>query len=452
MKNKIPSAQVMSQNIGLKRRFFIIFSVVFAGEIIFSLPFHVPRFFRPTLLDVFNITNTQLGDIFALYGIMALFAYFPGGAIADRFSGRKLMSFSLFATALGGLYYTQIPNNEGLAFLYAYWGVTTIFLFWASLIKVTRQWGGETTQGKAFGILDGGRGLAGAGVASIAVLILSMSLPENTELMSATQHTDALRSVILFYSLMTMLAGILILLALPQDEPMRHKVTRDSNKLIMLKKIFTVIKQPKIWLQALIVLSAYCTYKSLDYFGLYATTVIGLNELDSARLVSNATYLRPIAAITAGFIADKFRTDRVISSCFVMLSISYLLLSFSGSISTGPSSIIEINFLITFLLVYALRGIYFALLEESKLSGKLTGTAVGMISVIGFTPDIFFSPIAGRILDSAEGIDGFNQLFLLLAGLSMLGFFTAYMLAKRIAKKTESQKPELPKELNNETI
>ncbi|RLD31329.1 MAG: MFS transporter, partial [Bacteroidetes bacterium] len=76
-------------------RWFVIFSLVFAGEMIFSLPFHVARFFRPTLLDVFNLTNTELGDIIAVYGITAMLAYFPGGALADRFSARKLMTLSL---------------------------------------------------------------------------------------------------------------------------------------------------------------------------------------------------------------------------------------------------------------------------------------------------------------------------------------------------------------------
>ena len=63
-------------------RWLTIFSLVFAGEMIFSLPFHVARFFRPTMLDVFQFTNTELGDSIAVYGIMAMLAYFPGGAQA----------------------------------------------------------------------------------------------------------------------------------------------------------------------------------------------------------------------------------------------------------------------------------------------------------------------------------------------------------------------------------
>ncbi|OUS28691.1 MFS transporter [Thalassotalea sp. 42_200_T64] len=422
----------MNQDIGLHRRLLIIFSIVFAGEIIFSLPFHVARFFRPTLLDVFGITNAQLGDVFGLYGVVAMLAYLPGGAIADRFSGRRLMSFSLFATALGGVYFVQIPDNNGLILLFAYWGLTTILLFWASMIKVTRQWGGETTQGKAFGILDGGRGLVAAGVASIAVLILTMFLPTNTEAMTAAQQTSALKAVITFYSLMTLLAAIVILFAIPKDKSETAKAITLDRDFSTLAGILAVIRQPKVWLQALIVLAAYCAYKSLDYFGLYATTVLGLNELDSARLVANASYLRPIAAITAGIIADKLRAGRVISWCFVLLSACYLLFSLLDPVSVNSTFIIEINLLLTFLLVFAIRGVYFALLEESKLSGKLTGTAVGIISVVGFTPDIFVAPVAGRILDSAPGIEGFNQLFLLLAVLSALGFIMALTLAKRV--------------------
>ncbi len=154
-----------------------ILTLIFAGEIIFALPFHVARFFRPTLLHVFEFSNTQLGDIFAAYGVTAMLSYFPGGAIADRYSARGLMTLSLFATALGGFYMATFPGELEMALLYAYWGVTTIFLFWGALIKSTREWGGILSQGKAFGILDGGRGLIAAGFAVIAVAVFSSHLP-----------------------------------------------------------------------------------------------------------------------------------------------------------------------------------------------------------------------------------------------------------------------------------
>ncbi|MEJ2595775.1 MAG: MFS transporter [bacterium] len=119
-------------------RWLTIFSLVFAGEMIFSLPFHIARYFRPMLLEVLDLSQTQLGDVQAVYGIMAMIAYFPGGMLADRFSARKLMTLSLFATAAGGLYFASLPGQYGLFMVFGWWGVTTVFLFWAALIKATR--------------------------------------------------------------------------------------------------------------------------------------------------------------------------------------------------------------------------------------------------------------------------------------------------------------------------
>ena len=84
-------------------RFAVIVCLIIAGEAIFSLPFHIARYFRPSFLEVFALSNTQLGDIFAVYGVTAMLAYFPGGMIADRVSVRNLLVASLLATALGGL-------------------------------------------------------------------------------------------------------------------------------------------------------------------------------------------------------------------------------------------------------------------------------------------------------------------------------------------------------------
>ena len=111
------------------KKWTIIFSLILAGEIIFGLPFHIARFFRPTFLEVFQINNVQLGGAVAIYGVTALLSYFPSGVIADRFSARKLMSFSLLATALGGIYLTTIPGQTGLSILFGFWGVTSILLF-----------------------------------------------------------------------------------------------------------------------------------------------------------------------------------------------------------------------------------------------------------------------------------------------------------------------------------
>ncbi len=104
-------------------------ALIIAGEMIFALPFHTQRFFRPTLLEAFDLSNTQLGDMFAAYGLTAMVSYLVGGPFADRYSARSLIAVSLVLTAIGGLYMATFPGVWQMSALYGYWGVTTIFFF-----------------------------------------------------------------------------------------------------------------------------------------------------------------------------------------------------------------------------------------------------------------------------------------------------------------------------------
>ena len=71
-----------------------------------------------------------------------------------------------------------IPSYPVLLGLYAWWGITTILTFWAALIKATRIWGGSEGQGKAFGLLDGGRGVTGGALAALFIaFILRFKMP-----------------------------------------------------------------------------------------------------------------------------------------------------------------------------------------------------------------------------------------------------------------------------------
>ncbi|MGB1319218.1 MAG: MFS transporter, partial [Flavobacteriales bacterium] len=157
------------------------------------------RVFRPTLLEVFQITNFELGTIFSAYGIVAMVSYLFGGPLADKFKASKLISFALATTALGGMYMSTIPNLTDMKWLYCFWGVTTILLFWAALLKATREWGGNNSQGLAFGLLDGGRGMVSAIIGSISVFILAWFLPDDITVTDELRK-EAFQHVILFVS------------------------------------------------------------------------------------------------------------------------------------------------------------------------------------------------------------------------------------------------------------
>jgi nitrate/nitrite transporter NarK len=393
-------------------------ALILAGEVIFSLPFHIPRFFRPTLLEAFELSNTQLGDIFALYGMVALLSYFPGGMIADHFPARSLMVLSLVATALGGVYLYTLPGHTGLYLVFAYWGVTTILLFWAALIKAARDWGGREAQGLAFGVLDGGRGLIASVLATMALYLLSDRIGS-----AGDGSAAALQAVILFYTITILVGALLVWLVLPSGGP-----TAPAGRWTATP----VVREPGVWLQAGVVVCAYCGFKSLDNYGVFAVQVLDMTQVEAAALNTYASYSRPVAAILAGLLADRWRGSGVVAILFFIAAAAFFALS-RDFMTTLSLAVIIANLMVTFVAVYALRGIYFSLIEESRVDSRVTGSAVGLISVLGFTPDIFFAAITGRIFDANPGVVGFQHYFLLMAVICVLGMACTLSLARRLA-------------------
>lgn len=393
------------------RRIAILFAVILAGELVFSLPFHTVRYFRPTFLDVFGISNTELGDLFAAYGIVAMLAYFPGGALADRYSPRKLIALSLVATALGGFYMATLPGTTGLAAVYAFWGMSTVFLLWGAMLRVTRMWGGEQSQGLAFGLLDGGRGMVAALAAGLAIMLLAGSLPADVAAASMEEREAGMRQIILAYSVLTLLAAVLAWWLIPPDHGQPRAPVQP------LAGMREVIGRPTLWAHAGVIICAYSAYKGLDSYSLYAVEVLGQDELEAARLVRDGAWLRPIAALAAGLLADRLSGSALIAAMFAMLALSYTWLA-----TTSAAGWLAVaNLFVTMCLAFGLRGVYFAIMNENRTPPHLTGATVGLVSFIGFTPEFFFGPVTGRILDANPGPAGHQDYFLFLAVVAVAG-------------------------------
>jgi sugar phosphate permease len=407
----------MSRRSRVERATFMI-ALIIAGEAVFSLPFHVARFFRPTVLQVFELTNTELGGAQAVYGVVAMLAYFPGGPLADRFSARSLLTASLLATSAGGLYFATFPPYEALGLLFGFWGITTILLFWAALIRATREWGGPDEQGRAFGILDGGRGLFAAVMAAAAVMVFQALLPEDAAEITPAERARALGGIIYTYTAVTAGAGALCWLFVPGQQPVR------PPSVGLLEHVGGVVRMPRIWLQALVVVCAYIGYKGVDDYALYAVQAYGMNEVEGAEVATLSAWVRPFAAVGAGWLADRTRASSVASACFMLLVGAYAWLALA---TPRPSAlwVLYLNVLVTCAAIFGLRGVYFALFEEGQVPLAVTGTAVGFVSVVGYTPDIFVNLVGGVLLDRSPGVEGHQHFFLFLGAAALVGLLAS---------------------------
>ncbi|GAB5474317.1 MAG: MFS transporter [Maribacter sp.] len=391
--------------------------LILAGEAVFILPFVLPRIFRPTVLGVFELDNVELGLCFSVYGVVALISYVFGGPIADKFPPRKLMAMALWLTASGGLVFASFPDFNTLQLLYGFWGFTTIFLFWAPMIKAARVWGGTSSQGRAFGLLDGGRGLTGALFGLLGVFIFSLFLTDNVQTASLAERQEAFRYVLYCSSLIITIIGVLTWFF------MKSGVDEKEIQLekISWSQIMEVLRLPSVMLLMIIILCAYVGYKITDILSQYANEVMAYDEVKSAQVGTFLQFLRPTTGILLGLLADRFRLSKVLILSFV-LSLAGGVLFASGIIGPSYTALFFISVVIIAVGVYSARTLYFAVMQEGRIPLKLTGTAVGLISVVGYTPDIFAGPAYGYLLDAHPGKEiGHQNVFWMLVAFSFVG-------------------------------
>jgi sugar phosphate permease len=392
-----------------------------SGSIIYWLPFLSEIYYVP-MQEAFGFSKTQLGALMSTFGLVSLLSYFPGGWLADRISPRKLITTALLLTAAGGFVFSTFPSFEVCLLLHALWGITTGCIFWSAMIKATREWGARNEQGRAFGILEGGRNFTDMVVGTVALFVFAYR-----------GGTDsALSEQIIFYTLAALLLGVFVWFVM-EDDATQLRGSPEFRSTVSLTDIRQVLKLPIVWLLAIIIMAAYSGYWGAVYFTPYATETYALGSVLGGAVGTAKLWIAALAAVAAGFIADKIGPPKAVLLAFILMTAGFLVF---GVLPGEPRllPLLLINVAAISCAVYALRGIYFSLLEHGGIPLAVTGTATGVISIIGYTPDIFLPVLGGMILDANPGARGYQLYFLLIAALSLIGLIAAFIVYRMTQK------------------
>tara|TARA_B100000989_G_scaffold88578_2_gene64030 strand:- start:1642 stop:2766 length:1125 start_codon:yes stop_codon:yes gene_type:complete len=371
---------------------------------------------------VFNLSNLELGGLFSIYGFVAFLSYIFGGIIADKFSPRELLSSSLILTSLGGIFMMSYPSYIFLQLLFAYWGFTTVFLFWAPMIKATSIIGGLKKQGKTFSFLDAGRGIVASSIGLLGVLIFSLVVIGEISDSTTQEKQNAFRYVIGASSLIVFITGVIVYILLNIKLKKVEKIGKLSDMMVL-------INSNSVIMIGFIILTAYMGYKITDVYSLYASEIMLFDEIEAARVSAYQQYLRPIACVSVAFFSDKSGNINVIIAGFIIMLVGSILFA-SGIIVAGLNSLFIFSLIIVAIGTYIIRGLYFSILKDGKIPVGLSGTAIGIVSVIGYTPDIFATPFYGYLLDNFEGIKGHQLVYATLALSSLIGIYISLKFKK----------------------
>jgi nitrate/nitrite transporter NarK len=410
------------------RRWLMMACLCLSGGMIYMLPFLREVYYIP-LQKALNLSNTQLGVLMSVFGAISLLTYFPGGWLADRVSSRKLITFSMLATGLAGFYFASFPSYPLSIAVHGFWGMTSSLTFWGALIKATRNWAPGTQQGKAFGILESGRGIAEV-VSSTALLVVFARLGSGK---------IGLSRVILLFSAIDILLAVMAWFVIVDPAEDRRK-PGEVKAQIGVRQFFLVLKMPVVWLMSLVILAAYSAYWGSYYFTPYATDVFLMSVVFGGAIGVGKMWVKPLAALAAGFVADRMGVAKTIAWSFGILIPSF------GVFVLTPGHpklvmVLIINTSVAALAIFALRGIYFALLEEGGIPLAITGTAAGLMSAIGFTPDIFMPMLGGVLLDRYPGGLGYRYFFGFIVALCIMGFLSSLVILRRYSRQRTEAAP-----------
>lgn len=306
--------------------------------------------------------------------------------------------------------------------LYAYWGFTTVFLFWAPIIKATTVIGGKKNQGKTFSFLDAGRGLVASSIGIIGVIIFSLVMTNEISTATIDDKKEAFKYVIGVSSLIVFIIGIFVNYSLRIDSSKEHII----GNLDEMKKLF---KSKSVIYIGLIILCAYMGYKITDIYSLYASEVMMFDDIQSAKVGAYQQYLRPIVCLIIAIYTDKIGNINNIVYGFIIMLFGSILFA-SGLITFSLNSLFIFSLIIVAIGTYAIRGLYFSILRDGKIPIILSGTAIGIVSIIGYTPDIFATPLYGYLLDAYPGIKGHQLVYLVLTMFSLIGIYISLKFKK----------------------
>ena len=170
-------------------------------------------------------------------------------------------------------------------------------------------------------------------------------------------------------------------------------------------------------------------YKITDIYSLYASEVMMYDQINAAKIGAYQQYLRPIVCISIGLFSDKTGNINNIFFGFIIMLVGSIIFA-SGIVSSSLNILFIISLIIVATGTYAIRGLYFSILNDGDIPIALSGTAIGIVSIIGYSPDIFATPLYGYLLDTYPGIQGHQFIFMILGVSSIIGIFTTLKFKK----------------------
>lgn len=431
------------------RRWFGLFLMALGGGTIYLVPYLLYQYIGD-LTGVNGLTQDQLGSLMTVYGIINIIFYIPGGWVADRFSTKTLFTFSMIATGGLSIWYSLLGfgfvDFTQLVLIHALFAVSTVLTFWSAFVKGVNLFSKKGEEAKTYSRTDLMRNIIGVLCGFISVGLSSIAITGTVFIDGGSQMFFTIG----FYGAIYIITGVLCAFIMPgewiQKSTKRNFdglweftasgtteviVVKDKKDLRPYKNLairsFWVkvgtdliqsLKNANMWLIALLVFFIMNTYAAINSFGTYFMADYGMTNSQVITFLSYTfQYGAPIlGALFFGWWTNnktKCASKSIIHSNIALIAVCAIILVVSGtnqtSIETGKETLLPliigiVMFCVGMFFVGGSRAIYWSTMNETKIPLSIMGISSGLISIIGFSKDVYVFPLFTG--DSLFGVSG----------------------------------------------
>ncbi|MSU00584.1 MFS transporter [Tissierella pigra] len=401
------------------KRILLLFALGLTYGFMYTLPY-MSRTFYDQMIAAMGVTNAQLGSLLSIYAMACTLSYLPGGWIADKFKPKTVLLASTFGNA--AICFLLMMTYKNFTMVKLVWfgaAITGGFAFWPALLKGIRLLGSEEEQGRMFGIFEAMNGIASLLINFIMIYVLSL-FADNLLL--------GFKGAVATMGVLCVIAGILIIFLYDEKLTYAEEKTTTTEK-VGIKDYFGVLKYPAVWIVAIMMFGQVTFIAGLSYLTPYSTGVLGLSLTLAASIGTIRNYgTRFIGGPLGGYISDNvFKSaskGQVVSLGLCAISMAMLLI-----IPGGNNILIIAVMLLNAIALYMAKGPLYAVISELQVPAAVTGTALAIITVIGYLPDMFVYTLFGKWLD-IYGDAGYSRIFIFTIGVTIVSLLVALVAVK----------------------
>lgn len=390
------------------------------GSSIIYAPMYLKNVFYDPLMQALGCTNADLGLMVSAYGLAAMICYLPSGIVADKFRMRTLATIGFLTTAVLVFVYATLPSVQICLALFIAMGITSILIWWGTRFKVVRLCCEEEEYASKIGISYSIYGVTGLVIGLINAAIIA----------SIANTAAGVQAMLIFLGVVIAILGVLAYFLIPD---FKGEINKDS-KLFSVSEAVEAFKHPGVIWACIAYFCVYAVYQGATYTTPYLTQCFGAD----GNLVNIVGLFRTygiglLAGPIVGYIATKIKSpSKTIAGGFI-LSIA-VLIGFIFYPHSSEGAFVASALVILFgFVTYGAFSIGSSPLSEVKIPMRIFGTAAGLLSVIGFLPDVFIHTWYGSIID-AQGTAAFSNIFLFEIMFAVIGIFCLIMLLRTIKK------------------